>query len=274
VHTLKKYLKNPQIVIGGGIVLTLVFMAIFAPLIAPFDPIAINIPARLNPPSTDNWLGTDALGRDVFSRLVFGTRISLTIGVLASIFGSLIGVTIGTVSGYYGKWVDTVFMRFCDVLLAFPGTLLALGIVTILGASTLNTIIAVSIFAVPIFARLARGQAMQVKKAEYIDAIRTVGASDFRILTRHILPNILSPITVQMTLYVASAIVAAAGLSFLGLGTQQPTPEWGTMLSDGREFLLQAPHLVLYPGLSILITVLGINLLGDGLRDEFRPRGR
>ena len=274
MSALKKYLKNSQIVIGGSIVLLLVIMAIFAPLIAPLDPIAINIPARLSPPSASNWLGTDALGRDMFSRLVFGTRISLTIGVLASFFGALIGVTIGIIAGYYGKWIDAVFMRFCDVLLAFPGILLALGIVTILGASTLNTIIAVSIFAVPIFARVARGQAMQVKKAEYIDAIRTVGASDFRILVRHILPNILSPITVQMTLYVASAIVSAAGLSFLGLGTQQPTPEWGMMLSDGREFLLQAPHLVLYPGLSILITVLGINLLGDGLRDALRPRGR
>jgi len=269
-----KYLKNPQIVIGGGIVLMLVIMAVFAPWIAPHDPIAVNIPARLNSSSTTNWLGTDALGRDVFSRLIYGTRISLTIGVLASCFGTVTGVTIGILAGYYGKWVDSLFMRLCDVLLAFPGMLLALGIVTILGASTFNTIVAVSIFAIPGFARVARGQTMQLKKAEYIDAIKAVGASDFRILTRHILPNILSPITVQMTLYTASAIVAAASLSFLGLGTQEPTPEWGTMLSGGREYLLQAPYLVLYPGLAILITVLGINLLGDGLRDIFRPRGR
>ena len=271
---LKKFLKNSQIIIGGSIVIVLVLMAVFAPLVVTHDPLVINVPARLNPPSAVNWLGTDALGRDVFSRLVFGTRISLTIGVLASFFGAVVGVTMGIISGYYGKWVDSVVMRFCDVLLAFPGILLALGIITILGASTFNTIVAVSIFAVPIFARIARGQAMQLKKAEYIDAIKTVGASDLRILTRHILPNILSPITVQMTLYIASAIVTAASLSFLGLGTQQPTPEWGTMLADGREFLLQAPHLVLYPGLSILITVLGINLLGDGLRDVLRPRGR
>jgi len=274
MSTLKKRLKNLQIVMGGSIVFVLVIMAIFAPLVAPLDPLAIDVPGRLSPPSAYHWLGTDALGRDVFSRLIFGTRISLMIGVLASFFGAVVGVTIGIISGYYGKWVDAVVMRFCDILLAFPGILLALGIITILGAGTFNTIIAVSIFAVPIFARIARGQAMQVKKAEYIDAIKTVGASDLRILTRHILPNILSPITVQMTLYVASAIVTAASLSFLGLGTQQPTPEWGTMLADGREFLLQAPHLVLYPGLSILITVLGINLLGDGLRDALRPRGR
>jgi len=271
---LKKFLKNSQIVIGGSIVLVLVLVAIFAPLVVTHDPLAINVPARLNPPSADNWLGTDALGRDMFSRLIFGTRISLMIGVLASFFGAVVGVTMGIISGYYGKWIDSVIMRFCDILLAFPGILLALAIITILGASTFNTIVAVSIFAVPLFARIARGQAMQVKKAEYIDAIKTVGASDLRILARHILPNILSPITVQMTLYIASAIVTAASLSFLGLGTQQPTPEWGTMLADGREFLLQAPHLVLYPGLSILITVLGINLLGDGLRDVLRPRGR
>jgi len=272
--TFKKFLKNPQIIIGGSIVLILVIMAIFAPIIAPLDPLSVNVPARLNPPSADNWLGTDALGRDVFSRLIFGTRISLMIGVLASVFGAVVGVSMGIVSGYYGKWIDSIIMRFCDILLAFPGILLALAIITILGAGTLNTIIAVSIFALPIFARIARGQTMQLKKAEYIDAIKTAGASDLRILVHHILPNILSPITVQMTLYVASAIVTAASLSFLGLGTQQPTPEWGTMLADGREFLLQAPHLVLYPGLSILITVLGINLLGDGLRDALRPRGR
>lgn len=271
---LKKYLKNKQIIIGGSIVLILLIMALFAPLIAPHDPIAINIPGRLNSPSATYWLGTDALGRDVFSRLIYGTRISLTIGVIASLFGTIIGVTIGVIAGYYGKWVDSLLMRLCDILLAFPGMLLALGIITILGASTFNTIVAVSIFAVPGFARVARGQTMQLKKAEYIDAIKAVGAGDFRILIRHILPNILSPITVQMTLYTASAIVAAASLSFLGLGTQPPTPEWGTMLSEGREYLLQAPFLILYPGLSILIAVLGINLLGDGLRDTLRPRGR
>ena len=270
----KKFKKNPQIIIGGSIVVVLVIMALFAPFIAPQDPLAINIPNRLSPPSPDNLLGTDALGRDVLSRLIYGTRISLMIGFLASFFGATIGVTLGIVSGYYGKLIDSVVMRFCDILLAFPGILLALGIVTILGAGTFNTIIAVSIFAVPIFARVARAQTMQVKKSEYIDAIKTVGASDLRILINHILPNILSPITVQITLYVASAIVSAASLSFLGLGTQPPTPEWGTMLSDGREFLLQASHLVLYPGLLILITVLGINLLGDGLRDTLRPRGR
>ncbi|MCL1925429.1 MAG: ABC transporter permease [Defluviitaleaceae bacterium] len=274
IQKIPRVLRNTQVLIGGFIVAVLIIMALFAPILATHDPIAVNIPARLGGPSAENLLGTDELGRDVLSRLIFGTRISLTIGVLASVIGTILGVSIGVVAGYYGKWIDAIVMRLCDILLAFPGILLALGIITILGASTFNTIVAVSIFAVPGFARIARGQTMQVKKLEYIDAIRAVGASDFRILLKHILPNILSPITVQSTLYVASAIVTAASLSFLGLGTQAPTPEWGTMLASGREFLRQAPHLVLYPGLSILITVLGINLLGDGLREALAPRGR
>lgn len=271
---ISKVASNIQVVMGAIIILTLAFIAIFAPLIAPMDPIDIVVQRRLQGPSAYHFLGTDELGRDVLSRIIFGTRISLLIGVVSTTFGAILGVTLGIISGYYGNKVDSIIMRIIDIMLAFPGILLALGIVAVLGPSTFNTIIAVSIFAVPNFARITRGSVLSIKKLEYIDAIKAIGANDFRILTRHILPNIMSPIVVQATLYIASAIVIAASLSFLGLGTQPPTPEWGTMLASGREFLRQAPHLTMYPGIFILIAVLGFNLIGDGLRDALQPKGK
>ncbi|MCL1995599.1 MAG: ABC transporter permease [Defluviitaleaceae bacterium] len=269
---LKDIAKNWQIIVGATIIATFVIVALFAPLFAPMDPLEISVQRRLQPPSPYHLLGTDALGRDMLSRIIFGTRISLVVGVASTFFGAVVGVAFGVISGYYGGRTDSFIMRFVDVLLAFPGMLLALAIVAILGASTQNTIIAVSIFAVPIFARIVRGSVLAVKKLEYIDAIRAMGATDARIILRHILPNIMSPIIVQATLYVASAIVIAASLSFLGMGTQPPTPEWGTMLSDGREFLRHSPHLTLYPGIMILLVVLGFNLIGDGLRDALEPK--
>ena len=273
-NKLKKMAKNWQIIAGSVIIATFVIIAVFAPVIAPMNPLEIAVQNRLQSPSPAHPLGTDELGRDVLSRIIWGTRISLTTGVAATLFGSIVGTIFGIVSGYYGGKIDNIIMRFMDVLLAFPGILLALGIVTVLGSSTTNTIIAVSIFAVPAFARIVRGSVLGIKKLEYVDAIRTIGASDFRIITRHIFPNVLSPIIVQATLYVASAIVIAASLSFLGMGTQPPTPEWGTMLANGREFLRQAPHLITFPGIMILIVVLGFNLIGDGLRDVYAPKGR
>lgn len=271
---LKKLAKNKSAIAGAIVVLIFFVLAIFAPLIAPYDPTHIEMSKKLDPPSSEHWLGNDDKGRDIFSRLLYGARISLTVGILSTVLGAIIGIVLGVVAGYYGRWVDSLIMRICDVLLAFPGILLALAIVSILGPSTTNVIIAVAFFAIPTFARIVRGSTLSVKKLEYVDAIKAMGSSDFRIIFKHILPNITSPIIVQATLYIASAIITASALSFLGLGTQPPTPEWGTMLAQGRSYIAQAPHLTLFPGLVILIVVIGFNLFGDGLRDALDPKSK
>ncbi|WP_404332462.1 nickel transporter permease [Mesobacillus maritimus] len=271
---LRNLSKNKAAVAGAIIVFIFAIIAIFAPYIAPQDPLHMEITNKLESPSAGHWLGTDDKGRDILSRIIYGSRISLTVGVLSTLLGATIGIVLGIVAGYYGRWVDSLLMRVCDVLLAFPGILLALAIVSVLGASTTNVIIAVAFFAVPTFARIVRGSTLSVKKLEYIDAIRAMGASDFRIIFKHILPNILSPIIVQATLYIASAIITASALSFLGMGTQPPDPEWGTMLSQGRSYIRQAPHITLFPGLVILMVVIGFNLFGDGLRDALDPKSK
>ncbi|MBM7662571.1 peptide/nickel transport system permease protein [Bacillus mesophilus] len=268
----KKLAKNKAALAGGFIVVLFTLLAIFAPVIAPHDPIHIEITKKLEGPSAEHWLGTDDKGRDILSRLLYGARISLTVGVLSTVLGAFVGIVLGIVAGYYGGRIDSFIMRITDVLLAFPGILLALAIVSVLGASTVNVIIAVAFFAVPTFARIVRGSTLSVKKLEYIDAIRAMGSSDFRIIFKHILPNIVSPIIVQATLYIASAIITASALSFLGMGTQPPDPEWGTMLSQGRSYVAQAPHITLFPGIVILIVVIGFNLFGDGLRDALDPK--
>lgn len=271
---MKRLFKSYQFIIGFAIVLAFVLVALFAPVLATHDPLEINMRARFVPPfeTSEHLLGTDNLGRDTFSRLVFGARISLTIGFVATVTGGLLGVLIGLLSGYYGGIVDTIIMRVTDVFLAFPGMLLALVIVAILGASTTSVIIAVSVFAVPGFARIVRGSVLATKKLEYVDAIKTLGASDKRVIFLHILPNVTTPIIIQATLYVASAIVTAAALSFLGMGTQAPYPEWGSMLNTGREFMNRAPYMIALPGFMILLVVIGINLMGDGLRDVLEPK--
>ncbi|WNS76688.1 ABC transporter permease [Bacillus sp. DTU_2020_1000418_1_SI_GHA_SEK_038] len=270
----KKLAKNKAAMCGAFIVIAITFMAIFAPLLAPYDPAEMALSKKLQAPSSEHWLGTDDKGRDILSRILFGARISLTIGILSTALGAFAGILLGVVSGYYGRWIDSFIMRICDILLAFPGILLALAIISVLGASTTNVIIAVAFFAVPTFARIVRGSTLSVKKLEYIDAIRAMGSSDFRIIFKHILPNILSPIIVQATLYIASAIITASSLSFLGMGTKPPTPEWGFMLSQGRSYLAQAPHVTLIPGLAILLVVVGFNLFGDGLRDALDPKSK
>ncbi len=270
----KKLAKNKAAMAGVFIIIFVILMGIFAPLLATHDPNTTNVMNKLQGPSAENYLGTDDVGRDIFSRLLFGARISLGIGFLSTFLGAIVGVTLGIVSGYYGRWVDSLIMRICDVLLAFPGILLALAIVSVLGASTRNVIIAVAFYAIPSFARIVRGSTLTVKKLEYIDAIRAMGAKDFRIIFKHILPNIMSPIIVQATLYIASAIITASALSFLGMGTRPPTAEWGAMLSQGRSYLAQAPHITLFPGLVILLVVIGFNLMGDGLRDALDPKAR
>lgn len=265
-------LQNRAATVGGVIILFYGLMTIFAPMIAPYDPYEINLQDKLQSPSMSHWMGTDDKGRDILSRILYGSRLSLGVGVSAVAFGAFFGIILGLISGYYGKWIDTIISRCLDVMLAFPGILLALAIISALGPSLINVTIAVGIFSIPLFARIVRGSTMEVKKLEYIDAIRTLGANDFIIIFRHIFPNILSPIIVQGSLRLATAILSAAGLSFLGLGAQPPSPEWGAMLSSGRDFIFSSPFIAIFPGLMISILVLGFNLFGDGLRDALDPR--
>ncbi|KLU61984.1 glutathione transport system permease protein GsiD [Peptococcaceae bacterium CEB3] len=258
--------------IGGAIILFYILVALLAPWISPQDPLRIHLAHEFQGPSFSHLLGTDDKGRDILSRIIYGSRLSLSVGFAAVFIGAVVGVPLGLVAGYYGKWVDAVIMRIVDILLAFPGILLALAIVSALGPSLINVTIAVGVFSIPTFARIVRGSTLTVKKLEYIDAIKTMGAGDFRIIWSHILPNILSPIIIQATLRLATAILTAAGLSFLGLGAQPPSPEWGAMLSNGRNFLWNAPHIAAFPGLAIATLVLGFNLFGDGLRDALDQR--
>ncbi len=268
----KQMKKNKMAMVGGYIILFYFLVALFGPLIAPYDPLEIDLLNKLQPPSIEHLMGTDDKGRDLLSRLIYGSRLSLTVGVVSVVIGAFFGIILGLISGYYGKWIDTVIMRFIDILLAFPGLLLALAIVSALGPSLINVMIAVGIFSIPTFARIVRGSTLSTKKLEYIDAIRALGARDGKIIFVHILPNILSPIIVQGTLRIATAILTAAGLSFLGMGAQPPSPEWGAMLSSGRGYLWNAPHIATFPGLAIALIVMGLNLFGDGLRDALDPR--
>lgn len=268
----KKLRKNKAAMVGGYLIIFFVIVAIFGPLFTTGSPSAIDPTNRMAPPSADNWFGTDHQGRDIFTRIIHGMSITLYIGFSSVLIGAIVGVFIGLVSGYYGKKVDAILMRCMDVLLAFPGILLALAIVSVLGGSLQNVIIAVGIFSVPMFARIVRGSVLAVRKLEYVDAVRALGASDTRIIFRHVLPNIMSPIIVQATLRMATAILTASGLSFLGLGAQPPTPEWGAMLSAGRNYMWDSPHIALFPGLAIVIVVLAFNIFGDGLRDALDPK--
>jgi len=269
-----RLLKNRAAVFGGVLVVLLILIALMAPLIAPYDPIKQDLRASLLSPSASHLFGTDVHGRDIFSRVLYGAAISLRIGFVGTLFGCVAGVILGLVAGFYGGFVDSLIMRVMDVLLAFPGLLLAIAIVAIIGPGLENVIIAVGVFSVPVFARVVRGSILSTKQEEFITAARVTGAKDVRIMAQHLLPNVLAPILVLVTLRIATAILTAASLSFLGLGAQPPTPEWGAMLSDGREYMVIAPHVATFPGLAILVTVLGFNLLGDGLRDALDPRLR
>jgi len=267
-----RLLRNPVAMAGGAVVIALIVVAIAAPFIAPYDPMDQDLANSMAGPSMTHLAGTDVHGRDIFSRIIHGTRISLRIGFLGMLLGCVVGVVLGLVSGYYGGWLDTVIMRLLDVQLAFPGLLVAICIIAIIGPGLENVILAVGIFSVPLFARVTRAQVLSLKEQEFILAARMMGAQDGRIMLTHLLPNAAAPILVLCTLRIATAILTAASLSFLGLGAQPPIPEWGAMLSDGRAYLSIAPHVATTPGLAILITVLAFNLLGDGLRDALDPR--
>lgn len=270
----RRFRKNRTAMAGAIVIVLIWLVAIFAPLVAPYDPVShLSSANRLKPPgSTGYLLGTDDFGRDLLSRLVFGARISLQVGVIVVGLSGMIGVTLGAVAGYFGGLTDEIIMRLVDILMAFPFFILAIAIMAVLGPSLTNAMIALALVSWVGYARLVRGQVLSVKQKEYVEAARAQGLSDARIIWRHMLPNCKAPILIQATLGVGSAILSAAGLSFLGLGAQPPNPEWGAMLNEGREFMRQAPHLTIIPGTAIAITVLALNLLGDGLRDALDPR--
>jgi len=267
-----KFRRNKSAVIGAYLIIALIIISIIGPKIIPLDLKETNYGMKLLGPSKEHWFGTDDHGRDIFKRVIHGLKITMGIGFSATFLGGIVGVVIGIVSGYYGGLIDAITMRIMDVLLAFPGILLALALVSILGANMQNLIYAIAISAVPSFARIVRGSTLAAKKLEYVDALKALGASDFRIIFKHIFPNISSPIIVQASLFIASAVLAASGLSFLGLGVQPPSPELGALLSDGRDYMWNAGHITLFPGLVIMLIVLAFNVLGDGLRDALDPK--
>ncbi len=259
---------------GLLVVVLSVLVALLGPLLVPFDPNQQNLAIALAPSGGGHLLGADELGRDILSRLVHGARTSIEIGLLSATLGLVVGLPLGLVTGYYGKMVDSIGMRAVDVLLAFPGILLALTVVAVLGAGVNNIIAAVAIFALPGYARLARGSTMVCGEMEYVLSARVVGAGNLRIMVRHIIPNVLAPVVTLWTLRIGTNILTASSLSFLGVGVPANVPEWGAMLSNGRSYLQLAPHLVVLPGLAISLVVLGFALLGDWLRDRFDPRMR
>jgi peptide/nickel transport system permease protein len=268
----QELLKTRTSAVGLVLILAFLLLAVFGSLLAPHDPFAQDLYSRLQRPDRSHPFGTDDFGRDLLSRVMAGARISLRIGVVSVGIALAVGTLVGLLAGYYGGWVDNLLMRAMDIMLAFPSILLSIVVVAILGPSLTNAMIAVGIVVIPQYARVVRASVLSIKEMEYVQAARALGYGDRRILRRSVLPNCLPPLMVQSTLGMATAILDAAGLSFLGLGAQPPTPEWGAMLSQGRDSFFQAPWIMTYPGLAILLTVLGFNLLGDGLRDVLDPR--
>jgi peptide/nickel transport system permease protein len=271
---LRRLPRNRAAVIGGIIVVTFVTAALLAPVLAPDDPLRGRLGARLKPPSATHWLGTDELGRDVLSRVLFGARISLEMQIAAVGIALIVGSALGILAGYVGRWPDLLIMRAVDVMMAFPGIFLALAIIAALGTGLANVIIATGIYLVPQFARIVRSSVLTLKEKEFVEAARALGVGDLTIVSRYLLPNSLAPLIVQTSLRMATVLLTASGLSFLGLGVQPPSPEWGAMLSNARTYMITAPHVATVPGLAIMVVVLGFNLLGDGLRDVLDPRLR
>lgn len=274
VQALRALLSNKAAVVGLIIIVGLGALALLAPYITSYDPNQQSLAAALQPPSSKHWFGTDNLGRDIFTRILFGGRISLLVGVLAVSLAVVIGVPLGLISGFLGGWVDMTIQRIADILLSFTTFLLALALVAVLGVGLKNVIIAAGIGVIPQFIRLSRGLALSLREQTYVEAAAAFGVSNFAILRRHILRNALTPIIVYATLNMGVTILVAAGLGFLGLGVQPPTAEWGTMLGDGREYIFSASYMATFPGLAIFFAVLGFNLLGDGLRDALDPNLR
>jgi peptide/nickel transport system permease protein len=271
ITTAKRLLKNKLAVIGLVIITIQIFLAIAAPFITAYDPVQQDLSSSELPVfSEGHWLGTDNLGRDMWSRIVYGARISLVVGITAVSLGLIGGVILGLLSGYYQR-LDGLIMRVVDLLFAFPGILLAMLIIAILGTSLVNVAIAISIWSIPTCARIVRGSVLSIKKQEYIQAMKSLGASDLRILVKHILPNCLAPIIVFATMRMATAILSTSALSYLGLGAQPPTPEWGAMIAQGQNFMWTSPHMTIVPGIAIMLIVFAFNVVGDGLRDALDP---
>jgi peptide/nickel transport system permease protein len=273
-RTWKAFRRNRPAMAGLIILVIMILLAIAAPLLTPYDPVAQELDRALERPSASHPFGTDHLGRDILARILYGARISLFIGVMGVALGLIVGVPLGLISGYFGGWVDIIVQRIADVMLAFPAILLALSLVAVLGVGLQNVIIAVGISVIPIFMRLARGSVLSVREQTYVEAARALGGTDVRIIRSHVLPNSLAPLIVQATLSVGITILIAAGLGFLGLGVQPPTPEWGSMLGEGRQYIFNASYMATFPGLAIAISVLAFNLVGDGLRDALDPHMR
>jgi peptide/nickel transport system permease protein len=270
----RRFGRNRGAVFGLGVFVTMIVMAALADAVAPYDPIAQGVGPALQGPSWQHWAGTDSFGRDILSRIIFGARIALVVGVVAVLIALVVGVTLGLIAGYYGGVIDTVIMRVMDALYAFPVIFLAIATMTIVGFGVINVIIAVAVGFIAPFARVTRGDVLAVKEEPFIEAARLTGVRNVAIMGRHVLPNVLAPIIVQAALYVSGAIITEAGLSFLGLGPPPPSPVWGSMIAEGRNFIVMAPHVSTIPGIALTTTVIGLNLLGDGLRDSLDPRLR
>ena len=271
-RTLRRLRQHRLVLLGSSIIALMVLVGLWGPQLAPHDPELMDFAKLFAAPSWQHPFGTDNFGRDIFSRILYGARVSLQVALIAVLISATLGVFLGAVAGFYGGWLGEVIMRLMDILFAFPAVLLAITVMAILGRGITNAMIAIAVVYTPIFARVTRGAVLSVRGLEYINAARALGQDNRRIIFRHILPNALGPIIVQTSLSLAFAILAEAALSFFGLGTQPPAPSWGRMLSEGRAFLQQAPWMGIFPGLSIMLAVLGFNLLGDGLRDVLDPR--
>ncbi len=269
---MKRFIKRKSSAIGGIIILIFIIVAIAGPFLCTQNPLKIDVRNRYQNPSSDHWLGTDSLGRDTFTRLVYGARITLFVSFVSVLAGTLVGVFLGVTSGYYGGRIDTIIMRITDILLAFPGLLLAIAIVAILGSGIINTMIAIAFYSVPYITRIVRGTVISIRELEYIQACEVIGCSNFAIIFYHILPNSMSQIIVNTTLRLGTAILTSSSLSFLGLGIQPPNPEWGAMLSKAREALQSTPLAALAPGIAITLVVISFSMLGDGLRDALDPK--
>ena len=270
----RRFARNRGAVFGLAVFLAIVFMALFAPALAPFDPLAQGVGPANQGPTWAHWAGTDSFGRDMLSRIIYGARIALAVGIVSVVIALIIGVALGLAAGYYGGWADVVIMRVMDGLFAFPIIILAIAMMAVMGFGVKNVIIAVAVGFIAPFARVTRADVLAVKEEPYIEAARLGGVSSLAIIGRHVLPNVTAPIIVQAALRVSGAIITEAGLSFLGLGPPPPTPVWGSMIAEGRNFIVMAPHISTIPGVALMVTIVGLNLLGDGLRDTLDPRLR
>jgi peptide/nickel transport system permease protein len=270
----RRFCRNKGAVFGLGVFVTIVLMALLADVISPHNPLEQNYARIMEGPSPDYWLGTDSFGRDLLSRIIYGSRIALIVGIVAVLLAMVVGVTLGLISGYYGGLIDTIIMRVMDGLFAFPILILAIALMAVMGFGVRNVILAVAVVSIAPFARVTRGDVLAIREEPYIEAARLSGISNTAIIFRHVLPNVMAPIIVQGALRVSAAIITEAGLSFLGLGPQPPTPVWGSMIAEGRNFIIMAPHISTFPGIALMVTVVGLNLFGDGLRDTLDPKLR